>query len=311
MARWKTTSHASTVRMSVPNGTRFSMRPKSNVPSSPPSAEAVVSRPKPASSIPTRSVAHSTSTDHGAAHVMLKATITRARVRTGPLAASHRTPSAMSWRTWVSTSSRTAPRGVVIRDTRTTPSTTHTVWIRNGYAMPAAKITAPSAGPTRWLAVRKPTWMRALATPRSGLSTSIGTSVFVAESANTSASPTRNIATMTNQMLTCSVTITMHRPTSTTARAASMTITSTRRSRRSAMAPARSPNTNHGSWKDMAAAATSSGLRVWEATSSGPAAIISPSPRLVAQDDATSQRKEMPSRRGKTVSTRRLTSATA
>ena len=147
---------------------------------------------------------------------MLNATITRARVRTGLLPASQRTPSAMSWRTWVSTCSRTAPRGVPMRETRTTPRATQTVWIMNGSAMPAAKITAPSAGPTSWLAVRKPTWMRALAIPRSGLSTSIGSRVPVEESAKTSASPTRNIAAMTSQMLTCPVRITTHSPASTT-----------------------------------------------------------------------------------------------
>ena len=101
MARWNTTSHASTVRIRAASGTRFSTRPYAAVPSSPPSAEAVMSSPKPASSMPTRSSDHRTSTDHGAAQVMLKATITRARVRTGLLPPSQRTPSAMSWRTWV------------------------------------------------------------------------------------------------------------------------------------------------------------------------------------------------------------------
>ena len=138
------------------------------------------------------------------------------------------------------------------------------------------------------------------------MSTSIGSRVAVDESAKTSAVPTRNIATMTSQMLTWPVQITAHSPASTTARAPSMAITSTRRSSRSAIAPATSPRTSHGSWKDIAAAATSTGLRVCEATSSGPAAIIRPSPRLVVHDDATSQRKEVPSRCGKTVSTTRL-----
>ena len=55
----------------------------------------------------------------------------------------------------------------------------------------------------------------------------------------------------------------------------------------------------------IAAAATSTGLRVCDATSSGPAAIIRPSPRLVVHDEATSQRKLRPSREGNTVSTTR------
>ena len=158
--------------------------------------------------------------------------------------------------------------------------------------------------------MRKPNWIRELAIPRSGLSTSIGSSVPVVESAKTSATPTRNIAPMTSQMLTCPERITAQSPTSTTARAPSIAITSTRRSRRSAIAPATSPKSSQGSWKATAAAATSTGLRVCDATSSGPAAIIRPSPRLVVHEDATSQRNEVPSRDGKTVSTTRLAGLT-
>ena len=53
--------------------------------------------------------------------------------------------------------------------------------------------------------------------------------------------------------------------------------------------------------------ATSSGSRVWEATSSGPAARAIPSPRLDTHDEANSQRKPVPRRPGATVSSRRST----
>ena len=82
--------------------------------------------------MPTRSSAQSTRTAHGAAQVTLKTTMMIASVRTGGLPISHRTPSAMSWRTWVSTCSRTAPGGVPIRDTSSTPTAMQTTVTENG-----------------------------------------------------------------------------------------------------------------------------------------------------------------------------------
>ena len=150
--------------------------------------------------------------------------------------------------------------------------------------------------------------IRALAMPRSAFSTSIGVSVPVVASANTSAVPSTNIATSTSQMETCPVTMTTHRPARTSVRSESTTITITRRSSRSASAPATRPSSSHGSSEATTALDTSTGLCVCEATSSGPAATIRPSPRLLAHDDASSQRNPVPRRAGTTVSTRRLTS---
>ena len=259
--------------------------------------------------MPTRWRAQSTSTDQGAAQVMLNVTITSASVRTGRLPISQRSPSAMSWRTCVSTFSRTAPLGVPIRLTSTAPSATQVAWRTNGTAIPTENRNAPSAGPMSWLTVTKPAMSRALAMPRSGFSTSIGVRVPVVASAKTSAVPRANIVTSTNQMLTCPVTMTTQRKARTTVRIESTTMTIRRLSSRSASAPATSPSSSHGSCEATAAPATASGLCVCEATSSGPAATINPSPRLLAQDDASSQRNPMPRRAGTMVSTRRLTSA--
>ena len=161
-----------------------------------------MSSPNPASPIPTRSSDHRTSTDQGAAQVTLKTTMVSASVRTGGLPSSQRTPSAMSWRTWLSTSSRTAPGGVPIREISTTPTATKTVVSMKGNAVALAKSSAPTAGPTSWLAVTAPAMMRALAMPRSRLSTSIGTRVAPVASANTSAAPSARSAASTTAMLT-------------------------------------------------------------------------------------------------------------
>ncbi len=75
-----------------------------------------------------------------------------------------------------------------------------------------------------------------------------------------------------------------------------------RRSWRSATAPAGTPNSSWGRIWARAAIETSSGSRVSEATSSGPAASATPSPALVTTDDARSQRKLRPSLAGATVS---------
>ena len=120
---------------------------------------------------------------------MLKAKITSASVRTGAWPRIQRNPSAMSRRTWVSGTPRTPPRGVAIRATRTTLRPTQATCTTNGHTMPAANRNAPSGGPTSWLAVRKPACSRAFPMPRSALSTSIGSSVPVVVSANTSATP--------------------------------------------------------------------------------------------------------------------------
>jgi hypothetical protein len=63
-----------------------------------------------------------------------------------------------------------------------------------------------------------------------------------------------------------------------------------RRLSRSESTPAHSPKTSGGAQRSNAAIATRKGSVVSEATSSGPAAIAMPSPRLVVHDEPSSQR---------------------
>lgn len=174
--------------MSVDRRAWRSSQPNDAMPTTPPTADAVVSSPKPTSPMSRWSSAYLTRTPHGAAQVTLKARMTSASVRTGAFPRIHRTPSAMSWRMCVCVS-RTPPGVVAIRPTSTTASATHTTWTTNGQTIPSAKRKAPTGGPSSWLAVRKPAWSRALPVPRSRGSTSIGSRVWDAESANTSATP--------------------------------------------------------------------------------------------------------------------------
>ena len=151
-----------------------------------------------------------------------------------------------------------------------------------------------------------PVCSREFATARSSRCTSIGSSVLEVVSANTSAVPSRNIATSTTAIDTAPVSTESASTTSTAARSRSTTTTSSRRSSRSASAPAYSPKTSGGSHWSSAASATRNASWVCEATSSGPAAIAMPSPRLEIHEEASSQRKPVPRRAGTTVSTRRL-----
>ena len=80
----------------------------------------------------------------------------------------------------------------------------------NGHTVPTAKRNAPRGGPTSWLVVRNPACSRALPTPRSSRGTSIGSSVPLALSANTSATPNRNVVTSTTVTSTLPVTIVTH-----------------------------------------------------------------------------------------------------
>ena len=93
-------------------------------------------------------------------------------------------------------------------------------------------------------------------------------------------------------------------PASTTTRQLLATTISRRRSTRSATTPAKRPKSIIGRNSRVHAEATSSGSRVSEATSSGPAATMMPSPMLEIQLDATSQRKDRPNRDGSAVSSR-------
>src|SRR3989304_2960326 len=65
------------------------------MPTPPPTAMAVVSRPNPTSSMPSRSTAYRTRTDQAAPYVTLKVKIVRARVRIGGWGTSQRMASAL------------------------------------------------------------------------------------------------------------------------------------------------------------------------------------------------------------------------
>ena len=194
----------------------------------------------------------------------------------------------------------TAP--TAIRDINTAPPAQVIACAIDGHTIPAANRNAPSGGPTSWLSVIRPTLMRALATPRSRLSTIIGSSVPVVMSANVSAVPSRNIAASTMPTLTTSVAIDSASTASTTARATLTAITISRRSWRSAITPACSPNSSHGRRCSNPARATSNGSSVCDATSSGPAATAIPSPRLLTHDDESNHRNPVPIRGGATAS---------
>ena len=239
---------------------------------------------------------------------MLKTKIVSTSVRTAAWCRTQRNPSAMSWRTWLSMLRSRPCAGSTMRDTSTAPSATRTAWVRNGSAIAVANSAAPIGGPASWLTVMKPVWRRELPTARSWRSTSIGSSVLVVLSANTSAVPSRNIATSTIAIETVPLITASASSTSTTARSRSTVTTMSRRSRRSATAPACRPKRSGGSHCSNAASATRKASWVWDATSSGPAAIAIPSPRFDTQDEASSHRKPTPRRSGTTASTRRLTS---
>ena len=140
------------------------------------------------------------------------------------------------------------------------------------------------------------------------MSTNIGVSVLEVESANTSATPSAKTETSTTVMDTWPVAIEAQSSARTTLRTRFAVTTTVRRSRRSAMAPAYSPISSHGSPRSSPAIATRRASSVCEATSSGPAAMAIPSPMLVVHDETSSHRNRWPRRAGRTVSTKRLTS---
>ena len=126
-------------------------------------------------------------------------------------------------------------------------------------------------------------------------------------SANVSAVPRRNMATRTTAMLTRSSDDrgAERRGGSPPAPGVRRSMIR-RRSSRSAATPASRPKNSHGTRCSTTASATRNGSRVWEATSSGPAARAMPSPRLLTHDDPSSQRNETPSRDGATASSTRV-----
>src|SRR4051812_41079765 len=193
--------------------------------------------------------------------------------------------------------------GRTMRETSSTPKPTSTACAANGQADPTVNRAAPMGGPTSWLTVMKPTWMRELARARSSRSTSMGSSVLVVLSAKTSAVARRNRVPSTSPIDTVPVAIAMLRRTRSAARATSTVMTISLRLMRSESAPAQTPNSRGGSHCRVAAEAMSRALWVSDATSSGPAASEMPSPVLLSHDDASSHRKLAPSRFGATAST--------
>ena len=141
------------------------------------------------------------------------------------------------------------PRAVAIRVTRRAPSSTTTAWARNGTAMPAANRTAPSGGSGHLVDGDEAGHAAGRCRRRGRASaTSIGSSVLAVVSANTSAVPSRNIATSTSAMSTWSSDDRRGEHDQDAPRGAGRaTITITRRSSRSARAPAYSPNRSQGS----------------------------------------------------------------
>jgi hypothetical protein len=115
--------------------------------------------------------------------------------------------------------------------------------------------------------------------------------VAVVVSPKVSVTPNRNKTARTTVMSTWRVTISVVSRTRIAIRTRPVTMTIAQRSSRSATTPAYRPNRSQGSRWSNAAIATASASRVTDATSSGPAARVIPSPRFVTQDEASSQRK--------------------
>src|SRR5215475_5767484 len=139
---------------------------------------------------------------------------------------------------------------------------------------------------------------REFAIPRSCWPTSIGSRVVLVVSPNVSVTPNRNSAARTAAMSTRRIRIEAVSSSKIATRTRPVVMTMARRSSRSATTPAYRPNSSQGSRCKNTAIATTSGLRVCDATSSGPAARVIPSPRLVSHDEASSQRKLRPRRDG-------------
>ena len=123
-----------------------------------------------------------------------------------------------------------------MREINTAPKTMQSAWAPKGKAIPAVNMNAPIAGPTSWLPVMNPDTIRAFATPRSALATTIGRRVDLM-SAKTSAVPRKKRVTRTTTTFARPVaTITARAPTI-RARKMLTTITTRRRSTLSASTP--------------------------------------------------------------------------
>ena len=158
-------------------------------------------------------------------------------VRTGGWCHSHAKPSRTSRHTCGSRAGG-SNGGIRIRAISTIANPISTACATNGTAIPIVNNNAPTAGPSSWLAVRKHAITRAAPIPRSALSTTIGSSVPDAVSANTSATPNASKATSVMPMVTASASSAAASTASTSTRSALAVTTIARRSTRSASTPA-------------------------------------------------------------------------
>src|SRR6478672_6655712 len=193
---------------------------------------------------------------------------------------------------------RSARVVAAIREIRTAPRRKQAAFVANGRAIPIVNRNAPIGGPTSWFVSSIEPWIRAFPSPRSSRLTRLGRSVLLAESAKTSAVASAKRAIRTIAMLTDPVTTVYTRTDSIAARLTLAMTTIRLRSTRSATAPPGMPKRRNGRYSLRTARETRKGSRVSDATSSGPAATVTPSPRLLTNDAEKSQRKLRPSRAG-------------
>ena len=266
--------------------------------------------PNPIAPSPSCSRAYSTSTDHAAPNVTLKMRMVSTRVRTAAWCRTQRTPSAMSCRRWVVCVSARCG-GSDDRGRPAPPPRRRAVpRPRTASACPTANRNAPSGGPTSWLTVTNPAMIRLFASARSSRCTSIGTSVLDALSANVSAVPSRNIATSTSQIVATS--------TATAVASSSQDQGPQRVDDDDEPAPVQPVGHRAGPQPEQQRRQPLEQRRQRDeervvASGTPPAAdrppARCPSPRFELHDEASSHRNPVPSRRGTTVSTIRLTAA--
>ena len=240
---------------------------------------------------------------------MLNVTITSASVRTGRLPISQRSPSAMSWRTWVSTCSRTAPWACRCGTRARRPARRRRPGRRTAPPSRPTNRNAPSGGADELVDGDEAGHEPGVGDAEVGLvdqhrgqgaGGGVGEDLGRAE---------REDRTSTSQMLTSPVTIDDAEE--------GEDDRTDQVDDDDDQAPVEPVGERAGAQPEAAATAAAKQPRRARpagcASARRPAAArppsSTPSPRLLAHDDASSQRNPMPRRAGTTVSTRRLTSA--
>ena len=212
--------------------------------------------------------------------------IVRASVRIGGCAISQRMPSAISRRRPLRSPARSAamsPTSVATRVTSTAPSAKQAALVANGRAMPTVNRKAPIGGPTNKFVSRNEPWRRALPIPRSLARYDAGQQAAAAHVGKDLRGPEDEQRQQHDGDTNRSSDDRQREDCEAAARARLTTATIRRRSNRSAIAPAGRPNRRFGSCCASTAIDTSSGSRVRDATSNGPAARAIPSPTLADQ----------------------------